>query len=381
MNPAPQEPPAQEHASQDFVPEYAPETMRLGIRVRWLLDCLLPVIIIVVAVGMFAVYCRYTMTEGIAMATVFSVAVGVAIVMSVWLVSDRFINDIMRSVGQLQNQARRIKEVSYGIRTRKLRNDEMGDLTEDINEMSAEIARSKTLQSEFVSSVSHELRTPLTAITGWAEELTLDPAIQGNSRTGLEIISKEAGRLTKMVGELLEFTRIQDGRFNLNIETVDLPAVVEDSAFTYRNLMEQEGLTLKYDCDEETIPLIEGDPERLKQVFLNILDNAAKYGKDGGSVEVSVRAQGNWVMVCTRDHGPGIPEDELPHVKERFYKGSSRERGSGIGLAICEEIVTRHAGELLIRNAEGGGVMVLIRLPVKQSFEPAKQSFEKENNK
>ena len=229
--------------------------------------------------------------------------------------------------------------------------------------------------------MSHELRTPLTAITGWAEELTLDPAIQGNSRTGLEIISKEAGRLTKMVGELLEFTRIQDGRFNLNIETVDLPAVVEDSAFTYRNLMEQEGLTLKYDCDEETIPLIEGDPERLKQVFLNILDNAAKYGKDGGSVEVSVRAQGNWVMVCTRDHGPGIPEDELPHVKERFYKGSSRERGSGIGLAICEEIVTRHAGELLIRNAEGGGVMVLIRLPVKQSFEPAKQSFEKENNK
>ena len=357
------------------VPEEAQELQRLGIRTRWLLGCLFPVTVIVaVAVGMFSAYCRFTMPENVARSTVFACALGVIIVMTVLLVSNHFLNDIMESLELLRGQTGRIREGSYGIRTVKLRNDELGDLTDVINEMSAEIAQSKTVQSEFISSVSHELRTPLTAITGWAEEMSLDGAIQGDSKKGLEIISKEAGRLTKMVSELLEFTRIQDGRFNLNIETLDLPAVVEDSAYTYRNLMEQEGLLLKYACDEETIPLIEGDPERLKQVFLNILDNAAKYGKAGKSIEVDVEAKGDFVLISIRDHGPGIPEDELPHVKERFYKGSSRERGSGIGLAVCEEIVNRHGGELRIENGAGGGVLVTIRLPVKQTVK-------KESNK
>ena len=359
-------------AAVSAVPEAeVPVPTRAGIRVRWLLTCLLPASgIIAAAVIALCLYLFFTESGLKLRSVVFFFAVGVAAILSMWLLCDHFIRSVTRSVSLLRYQARRIAEGSYGIVTEKLRDDELGDLTDSINEMSGELARSTAVQTEFISSVSHELRTPLTAIMGWAEAMSYDDAIQGESRRGLSIIAKEAGRLTKMVSELLEFTRIQDGRFTLNVELMDLAAEVEDAVFSYRNLSAQEGVELRYECDEESIPLIEGDPERLKQVLLNVLDNAAKYGRDGESIEVALAAEGeDSVTLTVRDHGPGIPADELPHVKERFYKGSSKQRGSGIGLAVCEEIVNRHGGTLLIENAEGGGVLVTVILPVRQSIE------------
>ena len=359
-------------AAVSAVPEAEiPAPSRTGIRVRWLLTCLLPASgIIAAAVIALCLYLFFTESGLKLRSVVFFIAVGVAAILSMWLLCDHFIRSVTRSVSLLRYQARRIAEGSYGIVTEKLRDDELGDLTDSINEMSGELARSTAVQTEFISSVSHELRTPLTAIMGWAEAMSYDDAIQGESRRGLSIIAKEAGRLTKMVSELLEFTRIQDGRFTLNVELMDLAAEVEDAVFSYRNLSAQEGVELRYECDEEAIPLIEGDPERLKQVLLNVLDNAAKYGRDGESIEVALAAEGeDSVTLTVRDHGPGIPADELPHVKERFYKGSSKQRGSGIGLAVCEEIVNRHGGTLLIENAAGGGVLVTVILPVRQSIE------------
>ncbi len=223
------------------------------------------------------------------------------------------------------------------------------------------------MQTEFISSVSHELRTPLTAITGWAETLAYDEAIRGDSRRGIEIITREAGRLTKMVEELLEFTRIQDGRFTLHVSTVELPALVEDCLYTYNELFRHEDLAVTYVSPEEDLPEIPGDPERLSQVFLNILDNACKYGKNGKKIDVNITHDDATVSVCIRDYGPGIPPAELPQVKKKFFKGSSKERGSGIGLAVCDEIVTRHNGTLDIANAAGGGVRVTVTLPRKAS--------------
>lgn len=350
---------------------------RAGIRARWLRTVLLPTALIVAAaVALFAVYVANAMPGRAPAAAALACALGAAVILASYLVCGRFIRGVDEQLRLLRDQARRITEGRYGVLTEKQRDDELGELTESINELDGEIARSKAVQSEFISSVSHELRTPLTAIMGWAEALAYDEAIEGDSARGVAIISKESGRLTKMVSELLEFTRIQDGRFNLNLEPVDLAAEVEDAVFTYRSLMEQEGVALHYECDEEEIPEIEADPERLKQVLLNVLDNAAKYGRDGETIEVSLLSapEEDAVVIRVRDHGPGIPEDELPHVKERFYKGSSKRRGSGIGLAVCEEIVSRHGGTLLIENAEGGGVLVTVRLPEKQSMENKKDN-------
>ena len=191
-----------------------------------------------------------------------------------------------------------------------------------------------------------------------------DTAIQGDSRRGIAIISKEAARLTSLVEELLEFTRIQDGRFNLRIELIDIAAELEDALFTYGELMKQSGMEVNYSPPPAEIPLIPGDPERLKQVFCNLLDNAAKHGGDGGKIDVRLREEGDHVRISFRDYGHGIPEGELPHVKEKFYKGSSKNRGTGIGLSVCDEIVTRHGGELTVKNAPEGGCIVTLTLPL-----------------
>ena len=114
------------------------------------------------------------------------------------------------------------------------------------------------------------------------------------------------------------------------------------------------------------IPDIPCDPERLRQVFLNILDNAAKHGKDGKRIDASIVHENSKIIIRIRDYGPGIPEDELPLVKKKFYKGSSKARGSGIGLAVCDEIVLMHNGVLTLENADGGGTLVTIELPDMQ---------------
>ena len=265
----------------------------------------------------------------------------------------------------LTEVARRIAEGSYGIQMEKLSDDEVGDLTDALNEMSEKAAVAEKTRTEFISQVSHELRTPLTAIEGWAETIAYDEAVQGDSLRGIQIISKEAERLTGMVSEMLEFARIQDGRFNLRIEMIDIAAELEDAIFTYGELFKQAGIVVRYDQPSMPIPMIPGDPERLKQVFLNLLDNAAKHGGDGRRVEVSLTADSAAVYIKIRDHGHGIPEGELPHVKEKFYKGSSKNRGTGIGLSVCDEIVARHGGQLNIENAEGGGCLVTITLPLR----------------
>lgn len=292
--------------------------------------------------------------------------IGLLIVIIVFFSNMYFIRTIIEPIHELTRLARQIAEGSYGIQTEKKYNDEIGDLTDAINEMSVKISQSEKMQTEFISSVSHELRTPLTAITGWSETLMYDPEIKGDSQRGVAIISKEAARLTKMVEELLEFTRIQDGRFNLSIEQMDIEAELEDSIFAYGELLRQMDMELEYTPSTQPIPLIPGDPERIRQVFLNILDNASKYGKDGKIISVSLDKHGDYVIIRVRDHGPGIPAQELPFVKKKFYKGSSKERGSGIGLAVCDEIVARHGGDLIIANAEGGGVCVTVRLPVSR---------------
>ena len=302
----------------------------------------------------------------IAVMSAAAAGVGLLVILAVILCNLYIIRTVTEPLVELTALARRISEGSYGIQAQKKYDDEIGDLTDAINEMSAKIGESERVQTQFISTVSHELRTPLTAITGWAETLAYDESISPDAQRGIAIISKESGRLTKMVEELLEFTRIQDGRFNLNVEVLDVAGELEEAIYTYGNLMRQEGMNVEYTPPEEDIPPVLGDGSRLKQVFLNIMDNAAKYGRAAGRILVTIGAAGGWVIVRFRDFGPGIPPEELPFVKKKFYKGSGKERGSGIGLSVCDEIVTRHKGRLELENAADGrsGLIVTVMLPV-----------------
>ena len=145
---------------------------------------------------------------------------------------------------------------------------------------------------------------------------------------------------------------------------IDVAAELEDAIFTFRELLHQDELEFDYDSDMDEAPLIPGDPNRLKQVFLNLFDNALKYGREGKRIEVSISMSGDFVKICIRDFGPGAPEDELDILKMKFYKGSNaKERGSGIGLAVCDEIIKYHGGSMELDNPENGGFLVTIYLP------------------
>ena len=278
-----------------------------------------------------------------------------------------FINNVVEPVAVVSEAAKRISAGSYGFRIEKKYPDELGELVENINDMSLKIGQNEKMKSEFISSVSHELRTPLTAINGWGETILEDPAGDPEQlRRGIRIILNESRRLSTMVEELLDFSKMEDGRFTLSIEDMDLQAELEDAIFTYRELFRQEGIELGYEAGDDLLPPISGDPERLTQVFCNVLDNAAKHGGAGGRIQVSIFQEGGCQVVRVRDYGPGIPEAELPYVKQKFYKGTSKARGSGIGLAVCDEIVKLHGGDFIIGNAEGGGAEVMIRLPIKE---------------
>ena len=294
-----------------------------------------------------------------------ALAVGATIELLVYFSNLYFVRSIVEPVTAVTDTAKRIAAGSYGIQMEKKYDDEVGDLIDAVNDMSMKIKQSEKMKSEFISSVSHELRTPLTAINGWAETIMNGEVRDASDvKKGMGIIVSEARRLTNMVEELLEFSRIEDGRFTLSVEPMDIKAELEDAVYTYTEFFRREGITLTHtDCEEE-FPPIPGDPERMRQVFCNLLDNAAKHGGSGKRIDTAIRREGDAAVITIRDYGPGIPEEELPHVKYKFYKGSSKARGSGIGLAVCEEIVTRHNGRLDIGNAEGGGCIVTIRLPI-----------------
>ncbi|SMC48231.1 sensor histidine kinase [Papillibacter cinnamivorans] len=295
-----------------------------------------------------------------------ALGVGALILVLVIVSNLYFIRSIVEPVAEITATTKRIASGSYGVQIEKKHEDEIGELIDTINDMSNKISYTEKVKREFISSISHELRTPLTAINGWGETLmhenNMDPE---DLKKGVGIILKESRRLTTMVEELLEFNKMEDGRFTLRIEPVDLQAEFEDAIYTYREFFRQEGIELEYHEEEEEIPPISGDPERLRQVFCNILDNAAKHGGSGKKITAWVQRDGNFAEVKIRDYGPGVLPEELPHLKYMFYKGSSKARGSGIGLAVCEEIVTRHNGQLILENAPPpGGLLVTIRLPL-----------------
>ena len=292
------------------------------------------------------------------------VAAGLMVIL--YIIQRFYLRSVFVPITEITTTAKRIAAGSYGVQISRRYDDEIGELADTINDMSNKISQNEKMQSEFMSRVSHELRTPLTAIGGWSETLlsgggSVDTA---EAQRGLSIILRETRRLTGMVEDLLEFTRMQDGRFTLNVAPADLRAEFEDTVFMYGSRLQREGIELEYLENDEDIPEIPCDKERMRQVFLNILDNAVKHGGEGGKITAEMRREDDEVVIRIRDFGCGIPAEELPLVKKKFYKGSSKARGSGIGLAVCEKIVSMHNGTLTLENAPGGGTLVTIRLPI-----------------
>jgi len=230
--------------------------------------------------------------------------------------------------------------------------------------MAKELGTSERMKNDFISSVSHELRTPLTAIKGWAETMHgCGIPDQDTFDKGMDIIVKESARLTGIVEELLDFSRMQNSGMMLKLEKLDVLAELDEVLYMLRDRAISEGKHLLYD-EPEPMPPVMADKNKLKQVFLNIVDNALKYTPAEGVVGIQVMKEKDSVRIVVTDTGCGIAPDDLPRVKDKFFKANQNVRGSGIGLAIADEIVQKHGGTLEIESGIGVGTTVTITLPV-----------------
>ncbi len=294
--------------------------------------------------------------------------IGLLMLLIVFFSNKMFLRSIISPLREVIDISNKIAGGSYGAVIEKKYDDEVGELVDAINGMSAEIARAEKIKNEFISSVSHELRTPLTAIIGWGETLTtVGTENAEETGRGVEIILKETRRLSKMVEELLDFARMENGRFTLYVDTVDLKAEFEETLFMYAETFRREKVEVNYSQDDDDDIFINGDRERLKQVFFNIIDNAIKHIGETKKLDISLFREGKLARLVIRDYGEGISEEDLPYVKVKFYKGKSKASGNGIGLAVSDEIVKLHGGTLDIESALGEGTTVTISLPVKET--------------
>ncbi len=305
------------------------------------------------------------------------IALGLAIIALVILSGLMFIRSIVKPIRRLSLTAAQIAQGDFSA-SEKIEHkydDEIGDLCDAVSDMAKDLQTTEQMKNDFISRVSHELRTPLTAIKGWAETMQLSERGKLDRRTfdrGMGVIIKESSRLTSIVEELLDFSRIQSGRMVLMNEKLDILAEFDETVYMLKERAVKEGKHLLYDEPEAVYPPVYGDRNRLKQVFLNILDNALKYTPKGGVVAAQViysKDEPDIIKIVITDSGCGISAEDLPKVKEKFYKANQSVRGSGIGLAVADEIMNLHNGSLEIESGEGVGTTVTLTFPIYKEGE------------
>ena len=289
-----------------------------------------------------------------------------AIILFVVFSSSYFINSIVNPVSEIGSTARKIAQGDFKARLEKKNDDEIGELCDVINYMAEELSNSEKLKNDFISSVSHELRTPLTAIRGWGETMLLDGDIdRATLETGMGVIMRETERLSGMVEELLDFSRMQSGRMKLIMGKMDVLAELSEAVIMYTERARREGMLLIYDEPDLFVPVL-GDRGKLRQVFINVIDNALKYSDPGDTTTVTARVLGSEIAIEVEDTGCGISQADLPKIKTKFYKANLTRRGSGIGLAVADEIVMMHGGRLDVSSVEGEGTTITITLPIME---------------
>lgn len=284
---------------------------------------------------------------------------------AVLLLNLYFIRSITVPVGEIVETAKKIASGDFNARIKVRNNDELGDLSNTINNMAEDISTTDNMKNDFISTISHELRTPLTSIKGWGETLIVDPHGDPQlTNRGLQVIISESARLSGFVDELLDFSRMANGRMTMRLEKIDILAELDETVFVFKERALREGIEVQYNAPDLPAPAL-ADANRIKQVFVNIMDNALKYNNEGGRVFVSAEMEKNKIVIIVADNGCGIAPQDLPHVKEKFYKANISVKGSGIGLAVANEIVSMHNGKLEIDSVLDEGTTVTVTLPLE----------------
>lgn len=292
------------------------------------------------------------------------VLIGVGIIGFCGISGLYFIKSIVNPIKNVSNMARKIAMGDFETRINSSKNDEIGELCDTINYMASELSEAETIKNDFISSVSHELRTPLTAIRGWGE--TARSAVGSDDELvsrGIDVVLSEADRLSNLVEDLLDFSRMQSGRLTFDQQPIDVTALLKNAVDMYTELAKKQSIEVSF-APPAAPAVVMGDGDRLKQVFINVIDNAVKYTEKGGLILVTQVIEDDCVRILIKDTGVGIPATDIDRVKEKFFKSNKTVRGSGIGLAVADEIIKQHQGLLFLESTEGVGTTVTVVLPL-----------------
>lgn len=296
----------------------------------------------------------------------FTASFGIMLLMN--FLNMKYSNKLTRKIIEINNAATLIAEGNFKIKIESSESDELDKLTETINVLDKKLSLSEKMKNDFISSISHELRTPLTAIKGWAETMQLsDIEDKVTIKKGLDIIVSETQRLSLIVEELLDFSSLQSGRIMLKKNKIDILAELDETIYMFKERAIAENKSLIYNETKMLSPVF-GDKNKLKQVFINVIDNALKYTSDGGGASINVSEKDGKICISITDNGCGIAPKDLPLITEKFYKANFSQRGSGIGLSLVQEIIELHNGKLEILSEENFGTTVNIELPIYKEY-------------
>lgn len=288
------------------------------------------------------------------------------LVIAISVIISRFLaKGITRPIEEIQSTAIQLADGQYKKRINMKRDDELGQLAQSLNTLAAEIVRKEQVKNDFISSISHELRTPLTSIRGWAAILKeTDPEEKDVMMEGFSIIESETERLSKMVEELLDFSRYISGRITLKKDQFDITSTCKGILKQMEPRAQKQEIHLINEVNDHVV-LIMADEDRIRQVLINLIDNAIKFTDPGGWVLLEARKNYPNYEIIVSDNGVGMDENELRLAKEKFYKGKHSNSHSGLGLSIAEEIIKLHNGEIQIVSEKYVGTSIRIFIPLE----------------
>lgn len=271
---------------------------------------------------------------------------------------------IMRPLNDLQFAVEQMSEGDYGTRVKVVSKDEIGKLSEAFNNMAEAIQREDENQKTFLATVSHELRTPISYIKGYSEAIQ-NRYVEGKERDeAMNLILREASRMERLTNELLQLIRKESQ--NIELVPIVLSETIREAVKLLESIAREKNISIQLSLDENII--VQGDEEKLKQIFINVIENAIRYSNKDCNITVRSELSKSDVIIEIQDYGIGIPAEDLPHVTERFFRvNKARSRfdgGAGLGLSIVEKLVKQHNGSLSIESKVGEGTLVTITIPI-----------------